>query len=118
MIVVTRISGTRFALNPDLIERCEANPETIVTLVNGAKYMVLEPLTAIVDLVAEFRAEVLHRSYSTGVNTSPRPAPSAEKHRTPGEPPAEALAGAVNPSALRNLIELPTSRLMPADPLL
>ena len=35
MITVTRRNGTAFALNPDLIERVEATPDTVITLVSG-----------------------------------------------------------------------------------
>jgi len=38
MIVLTRLNGPSFALNPDLIERVEANPDTVVVLVGGASY--------------------------------------------------------------------------------
>ena len=40
MITVTRLNGPAFALNPDLIERIESTPETVITLVDGAKYVV------------------------------------------------------------------------------
>ena len=40
MITVTRLNGPAFALNPDLIERIETTPDTVITLVDGAKYVV------------------------------------------------------------------------------
>ena len=42
MIIVTRLNGPQVALNCDLIERAEATPDTILTLVDGTKYLVLE----------------------------------------------------------------------------
>ena len=48
MITVTRRNGTTFALNPDLIERVEATPDTVVTLVSGTKYVVAETVEEIV----------------------------------------------------------------------
>jgi len=111
LIVVTRISGTKFALNPDLIERCDANPDSIVTLVNGARYMVLESLDEIVDLVTEFRAEVLQRSYRTEVDAGQRTAANSERLPRPAKGSlAEAVTGAVNTTVVRNLIELPIRR--------
>lgn len=59
MITVTRRNGTAFALNPDLIERVEATPDTVITLVSGTKYVVAETVERIVDEVCAFRAAVL-----------------------------------------------------------
>lgn len=59
MITVTRRNGTTFALNPDLIERVEATPDTVITLVSGTKYVVSESVGEIVDEVCAFRASVL-----------------------------------------------------------
>ena len=42
MIVVTRFSGPAVALNCDLIERVEANPDTVLTMVDGSRYVVRE----------------------------------------------------------------------------
>lgn len=59
MITVTRLNGPPFLLNPDLIERAEATPDTVITLVNGTKYVVSESTATLVDLVRQHRAEVL-----------------------------------------------------------
>ncbi len=42
MIMLTRLSGSAFVLNADLIERLDATPDTVVTLVDGKKYVVAE----------------------------------------------------------------------------
>lgn len=59
MILLTRLNGPAFALNPDLIERAEATPDTVITLVDGTKYVVAERLDELVDRVREARASVL-----------------------------------------------------------
>ncbi|RZS91425.1 uncharacterized protein YlzI (FlbEa/FlbD family) [Motilibacter rhizosphaerae] len=59
MIVLTRLNGQAFALNPDLIERAEATPDTVVTLVDGKKYVVGESVREVVVLVRNFRAGVI-----------------------------------------------------------
>lgn len=59
MITVTRRNGLTFALNPDLIERVEATPDTVITLVSGARYVVAESIDCVVDQVYRFRAAVL-----------------------------------------------------------
>lgn len=59
MIMVTRRNGSAFALNPDLIERVESTPDTVISLVGGTKYVVTEPLQQIVAEVTAYRASVL-----------------------------------------------------------
>jgi flagellar protein FlbD len=59
MILVTRLSGERMALNVDLIERVEETPDTVVTMVHGTKHVIEESLDELVDLVQRFKAEVL-----------------------------------------------------------
>jgi flagellar protein FlbD len=59
MIIVTRLNGPPVALNSDLIERAEATPDTILTLVDGTKYIVQDSVEEIVAKVREFRSSVL-----------------------------------------------------------
>jgi len=59
MIPLTRLTGARFALNPDLVERVDCTPDTVVTLVDGTKYLVAESLEDIVDLVLDYRSRVV-----------------------------------------------------------
>lgn len=59
MVPLTRITGAQFALNPDLIERVDRTPDTIITLVDGTKYLVSETLEEVLVAVLEYRAQVL-----------------------------------------------------------
>ena len=59
MIMVTRRNGTRFALNPDLLERAEETPDTVLTLVAGTKYVVEESVDQIIEQIRAFRASVM-----------------------------------------------------------
>ncbi|WP_232681100.1 flagellar FlbD family protein [Nocardioides sp. R-C-SC26] len=59
MIPLTRLSGSVFALNADLIERVDSTPDTVITLMNGTKYMVAEPMTTVIAIVRRHRAEVM-----------------------------------------------------------
>ena len=59
MISLTRLTGAQFALNPDLVERVDCTPDTVITLVDGTKYLVAESLTEVVDGVLDYRARVL-----------------------------------------------------------
>lgn len=55
MINLTRINRARLVLNSDLIEYIEKTPDTVVSLTNGLKLLVLESPDEIVDRVIEFR---------------------------------------------------------------
>lgn len=59
MITLTRLSGSVFVLNSDLIERVDATPDTVITLIDGKKYVVAESLAEIVDAVRIYRGEVV-----------------------------------------------------------
>lgn len=60
MLQLTRLSGPVFALNPDLIERAESTPDTVITLVNGSKYVIRESLDELDELIREYRADIIH----------------------------------------------------------
>jgi flagellar protein FlbD len=59
MITLTRLTGAQFALNPDLVERVDCTPDTVITLVDGTKYLVSESLQSVTDLVLEYRARIV-----------------------------------------------------------
>lgn len=59
MILLTRLNGPAFALNPDLIERADSTPDTVVTLVDGTKYVVGESLAELVALIRQYRSSVV-----------------------------------------------------------
>jgi flagellar protein FlbD len=59
MVTLTRLTGMPFALNPDLIERVDETPDTVITLVDGTKYLVRESLADVVAAIMEYRARLL-----------------------------------------------------------
>jgi flagellar protein FlbD len=59
MIILTRLHGASVAVNCDLIERVEAAPDTVLTLVDGSRYVVRESIAEVVDKVRAFRASVV-----------------------------------------------------------
>jgi flagellar protein FlbD len=63
VIRVTRLNGEQFALNPDLIERVEAHPDTVAFLVDGTKYVVKETVDEVLQEIREYRAGILSISY-------------------------------------------------------
>ena len=62
MIVVTRLNGGQFGVNPDLIQRIDSAPDTILTLIDGTKFIVAEPMADVIARVHEYRATVLARA--------------------------------------------------------
>lgn len=62
MIVLTRLNGTRFALNTDLIERIHANPDTTLLMIDGTSFIVTEPIDDVIEAMVQFRARVLART--------------------------------------------------------
>src|SRR4051794_14139211 len=59
MILITRLNSPQFALNPDLIERVEATPDTVLTLVDGTKYLIADSVDEVIQKVREYRASVI-----------------------------------------------------------
>ena len=57
--MLTRLNGEQFAINPDLLERIEATPDTVLTLLDGTKYVVLEPVACVIREIRDFRASVI-----------------------------------------------------------
>jgi flagellar protein FlbD len=59
LILVTRLNGPVFALNPDLVERADCTPDTVITLVDGTKYVISESVPEFIALVRRYRASVI-----------------------------------------------------------
>jgi flagellar protein FlbD len=90
MIVVTRLNGTRFAVNPDILERIHESPDTHLVTLDGAAYVVRESLVEVVELIAEYRATVLRRAQDlprvTGYPLSLVPPPAPDEADEAPEP--------------------------------
>jgi flagellar protein FlbD len=59
MIDLTGMNNKEFTLNADHIEKIEEVPETIITLTNGKKYIVLETLDEVKDLVIRYKNKIV-----------------------------------------------------------
>ena len=64
MIIVTRLDRTRFAVNPDLVERIHSSPDTTLHMVDGKVYVIEETLDAVIDLIVAYRARVLGAAHA------------------------------------------------------
>ena len=59
MIDVTAMTNKEFILNADHIEKIEEVPETLITLTNGKKYIVLESVEEVVDKVLKYKNKIV-----------------------------------------------------------
>ncbi|MBD5529411.1 MAG: flagellar FlbD family protein [Lachnospiraceae bacterium] len=58
MIEVTKLSGQKILVNPDLLEIVEETPDTVVTLTTGKKIIVKESRQEIKNLVKSYRRDI------------------------------------------------------------
>jgi uncharacterized protein YlzI (FlbEa/FlbD family) len=59
VIAVTCRNGEHFSVDPEAIERIETNPDTVVHLVDGTKYVVSEPFDQLLRSIQDHRAVLL-----------------------------------------------------------
>lgn len=59
MIWVTRLRGQTVIINADLIECVEHTPDTVITMIDGRKYMVEETPDEIIARTMQYRTSVL-----------------------------------------------------------
>jgi flagellar protein FlbD len=76
VIRVTRLNGENFALNPDLIERVEAHPDTVAFLVDGTRYVLRESVDEVLEEIRAYRASILATSYEMDRGQYSPPAPA------------------------------------------
>ncbi len=62
MICLTRLNHVPLVLNSDLIEHMETTPDTVISLINGQKIMVLEPPAEVIRRVIEFRRAIYQQA--------------------------------------------------------
>ena len=55
MIILTKLNGEKFMLNPDLIEIVTENPDTVITTSTGHSYIVEQSMNEILSLIKEYR---------------------------------------------------------------
>jgi flagellar protein FlbD len=58
MIHLTRLNGNPLVVNSDLIKYAESSPDTMLTLVNGEKIVVLESCEEVVSRTIAYRGRV------------------------------------------------------------
>ena len=58
MISLTRLNKEIMTLNALYIEKLEATPDTLITLTNGKKYLVMEPVEKVIELISSYYKEI------------------------------------------------------------
>ncbi len=58
MIEVTRLNGTRFWLNANLIEQMESVPDTVITLTTGNNIIVKEKVDDVIMKIVSYHTRV------------------------------------------------------------
>jgi flagellar protein FlbD len=58
LVLVTRLNGKDFYVNPDLVAFIEETPDTVITLTDGRKLVVSEEALLIIKRIIDYRREV------------------------------------------------------------
>lgn len=58
MIKLTRLNGSNFVLNCELIETVEATPDTVISTVHGKKYICTEKVGEVIDKIIEYKGKI------------------------------------------------------------
>jgi flagellar protein FlbD len=64
IIKLTGLNHKEFVLNADHIERVEQVPETMITLVNGKKYMVLDKIDDVIEKVVNYKNKIFRLDFN------------------------------------------------------
>jgi flagellar protein FlbD len=58
MIKLTGLNKEEFILNAEVIEKIEEVPDTLITLINGKRYLVLESTEVIIEKVLKYKKKI------------------------------------------------------------
>jgi len=58
MITVTRLNKQPMVVNAELIKFIEKTPDTLITLINGERFMVLEAVEEVVDKAVDYARQI------------------------------------------------------------
>lgn len=83
MIRLSRINHREVAINCDLIEWVEANPDTTVRMVSGESMLVLETVDEVIRRITEYRRSILSSAGLASLLTAGRRPVGALLRRSP-----------------------------------
>ncbi|KMT21708.1 flagellar FlbD family protein [Clostridium cylindrosporum] len=61
MIKISTLTHKEFYLNCELFEKIEANPDTVITMTNGNKYVVEDTPEEVIKKIKDYKKEILQR---------------------------------------------------------
>ncbi len=61
LIYLTKLNDVSFVLNAELIETMEATPDTVITLVNGRKYIAKESVDEVRQRCIDYKQQIYNR---------------------------------------------------------
>ena len=81
MIAVTCRNGEHFSVDPDAIERVESDPDTVIHLVDGRKYVVAESFDELLSTITAHRAAAVVAAQHLTAPLPPAPPPFRVERR-------------------------------------
>ena len=66
MIRLTRLNGTKFVLNCELIKSMEETPDVVITLLSGEKVMVKESIDGVIEETMQYRKRLYQEPPARG----------------------------------------------------
>jgi uncharacterized protein YlzI (FlbEa/FlbD family) len=101
MIAVTCRNGEHFTVDPDAIERVETDPDTVIHLVDGTKYVIGESFEHLLKTIQDHRATAAFAQQHLTDSLPPEPPPFRVERRQfsrdgdgPTQAPIVPLSGA------------------------
>ncbi len=91
MVAVTRLDKQLMYLNPDHIICIEETPDTVITLFNGNRYLVIDRASAIISRIVAFRAKISRRAASHAAKKYLGRARASQFHRNKSLLPDDAF---------------------------
>jgi flagellar protein FlbD len=61
MVMVTRLNGEQFYVNPDLIEFIEETPDTVISMTTGRKIVVQESAESIIRSIVQLKKMLIQK---------------------------------------------------------
>lgn len=58
MIKLTRLNGSNYVLNCEIIETAEATPDTVISTVDGKKYVCTESIDEVINRIIEYKGKI------------------------------------------------------------
>lgn len=60
MVGLTKMNQHRIVINADQIEIIETTPDTVITMTNGHKYIVMENAEEVVALIVKYKQRIFN----------------------------------------------------------